>query len=297
MTGQTRGLIQRTFDRADVLRRPLLVLVAFLFAGSLLLEIGYGASRSDVIIMQGAIWYLEYPTNAIDKTGFFALRAGEVRVQWRPMAGKVPQGYVCAIPLWLIVAILLIPWRRKATRESLERAGRCVRCEYDLTGNRSGTCPECGTTIQPLMTIDDALASSPFVGSWGLFYIGVASILLAIYLIAFAVGATDARILPWMRDEPNPETKSLYVGLLVSMGGSFLMWLRRARLVLTEEAVQYRTIFGTHTIPWQEFRQVKYDRAQETLHIWANNRKYAIPIPLLSKGKKAVLARIFHQGL
>ncbi len=24
----------------------------------------------------------------------------------------------------------------------------CSRCGYDLTGNESGTCPECGTTIQ-----------------------------------------------------------------------------------------------------------------------------------------------------
>jgi hypothetical protein len=25
--------------------------------------------------------------------------------------------------------------------------GRCTRCGYDLTGNVSGTCPECGTPI------------------------------------------------------------------------------------------------------------------------------------------------------
>ncbi|RIK65234.1 MAG: hypothetical protein DCC65_12975 [Planctomycetota bacterium] len=27
---------------------------------------------------------------------------------------------------------------------------RCVHCGYDLTGNPSGACPECGTPIDPL---------------------------------------------------------------------------------------------------------------------------------------------------
>ncbi len=27
------------------------------------------------------------------------------------------------------------------------RPGRCSKCDYDLTGNESGICPECGTKI------------------------------------------------------------------------------------------------------------------------------------------------------
>jgi hypothetical protein len=34
----------------------------------------------------------------------------------------------------------ILYWRRS---RSWRIAGRCV-CGYDLTGNRSGTCPECG---------------------------------------------------------------------------------------------------------------------------------------------------------
>ncbi len=34
-------------------------------------------------------------------------------------------------------------WRRR-------RQGRCVPCGYDLTGNTSGTCPECGKPCGPL---------------------------------------------------------------------------------------------------------------------------------------------------
>ena len=36
-------------------------------------------------------------------------------------------------------------WSRvMANREVLERQGRCPSCAYDLTGNVSGVCPECG---------------------------------------------------------------------------------------------------------------------------------------------------------
>jgi len=44
-------------------------------------------------------------------------------------------------------------WQRRtgkwlARREALRSQGRCPSCAYDLSGNVSGTCPECGTAIQ-----------------------------------------------------------------------------------------------------------------------------------------------------
>jgi hypothetical protein len=38
--------------------------------------------------------------------------------------------------------------RRRRRREArLRRLGRCLQCEYDLTGNVSGICPECGVAV------------------------------------------------------------------------------------------------------------------------------------------------------
>lgn len=54
-------------------------------------------------------------------------------------------------PLWMLfvffaaypaVAFVRGPWRRYYRK----KRGRCVRCAYDLTGNVSGRCPECGYT-------------------------------------------------------------------------------------------------------------------------------------------------------
>ena len=52
------------------------------------------------------------------------------------------------VPLWVGFAIVAIPtaflWWRDRGRI---RPGHCQRCGYDLTGNVSGVCPECGTAI------------------------------------------------------------------------------------------------------------------------------------------------------
>jgi hypothetical protein len=60
-----------------------------------------------------------------------------------------------ALPLSVaVLACVVIVWlvRRAASRNirrALNRRGlpTCVSCGYDLTGNESGCCPECGTTV------------------------------------------------------------------------------------------------------------------------------------------------------
>jgi len=49
---------------------------------------------------------------------------------------------------WLIFIFALPPllwfWRFSRRRK---RSGCCTVCDYDLTGNTSGVCPECGTAV------------------------------------------------------------------------------------------------------------------------------------------------------
>jgi hypothetical protein len=68
-------------------------------------------------------------------------------------AGHRPRsyGYELIVPLLGIeVLSLIIPtlwiWRR-FKRSRIVRLGLCRKCQYDLTGNSSGVCPECGTAI------------------------------------------------------------------------------------------------------------------------------------------------------
>ena len=58
--------------------------------------------------------------------------------------------FIARLPLWLPFVLLLIPtiqlWRRARRKP---RPGFCRVCDYDLTGNTTARCPECGTSCQP----------------------------------------------------------------------------------------------------------------------------------------------------
>jgi hypothetical protein len=54
------------------------------------------------------------------------------------------------LPYWIVFlptaplsSVLII----RILRHVRKRSGICSRCSYSLTGNTSGTCPECGTSI------------------------------------------------------------------------------------------------------------------------------------------------------
>jgi len=52
-------------------------------------------------------------------------------------------GAIYTFPAFLVIlGRLLVGW-------SHQRAGHCPSCSYDLTGNTSGTCPECGFAVPP----------------------------------------------------------------------------------------------------------------------------------------------------
>jgi len=56
------------------------------------------------------------------------------------------------IPTWLICAIISgIYWIWKFSTRLPKKPGLCLYCSYDLTGNASGVCPECGSPM-PLDT-------------------------------------------------------------------------------------------------------------------------------------------------
>lgn len=62
-------------------------------------------------------------------------------------------GWTIGVPLWFVILFLLtypfIAFIRGPVRRYRRRQrGLCVRCGYNLTGNVSGICPECGTMMR-----------------------------------------------------------------------------------------------------------------------------------------------------
>lgn len=62
--------------------------------------------------------------------------------------GATPDIWGVTIPLWLPFLLVACPtviaWRHRSPAAE----GQCINCRYDLTGNRSGRCPECGRAIE-----------------------------------------------------------------------------------------------------------------------------------------------------
>jgi hypothetical protein len=53
---------------------------------------------------------------------------------------------------WSFVITSMLPTifaARRMRRKFGPQAGHCPTCSYDLTGNVSGICPECGTPVPP----------------------------------------------------------------------------------------------------------------------------------------------------
>ncbi|MCH8243527.1 MAG: hypothetical protein IH897_13095 [Planctomycetes bacterium] len=60
------------------------------------------------------------------------------------------------VPVWLLVVAVGFPTAILWWRDRRLKAGFCKVCKYDLTGNVSGTCPECGTAVGRASKTNDA---------------------------------------------------------------------------------------------------------------------------------------------
>ena len=52
------------------------------------------------------------------------------------------------VPFWLPLLAVAIPTYILFRRDRRHPPGHCQKCGYDLTGNESGTCPECGKEVE-----------------------------------------------------------------------------------------------------------------------------------------------------
>ena len=85
---------------------------------------------------------------AVPVSGFFVERSSGPGGWFWPFVDveNASRSIYVGLPFWLLIGIgsvfAAIAWR-------IDRlpAGFCKTCEYDLTGNTSGVCPECGERI------------------------------------------------------------------------------------------------------------------------------------------------------
>lgn len=76
----------------------------------------------------------------------FVIKPAAPRAGWRPDLHTAKHFWQLDVPLWLLLAAVALPtaflfWRDRPHYGPHQ----CQRCGYDLTGNTTGRCPECGT--------------------------------------------------------------------------------------------------------------------------------------------------------
>ena len=95
--------------------------------------------------------------------GYFAIAYG--RIEAGSWLGGLERGWTCKlyyserlvgahdpiafIPVWLLVVAAGFPTAILWWPDRRPEVGFCEVCKYDLTGNVSGRCPECGTSLTP----------------------------------------------------------------------------------------------------------------------------------------------------
>ncbi|MBN1344072.1 MAG: hypothetical protein JXQ73_15410 [Phycisphaerae bacterium] len=110
--------------------------------------------RGQEVSLWGGRFFVRGPVSApgelssirIDPPGLHVSGPHSAKIFW----GFVAQGrlhgreYLIVVPLYAPLAALLLPTAFLWYCDRRSPPGHCQRCGYDLTGNTSSVCPECG---------------------------------------------------------------------------------------------------------------------------------------------------------
>ena len=140
MRGISMTRRRRWMRRLGVVGVALSLASAMLFWLSLPYLLTYFTRYGGVIAQSGTVGITG---KSIHPYGFHAGRTTP-EVVWTPSWNSL----FIVIPLWMpFSAGLALAFSARYIARG--RSGlRCLHCDYDLTGNESGVCPECGTTIE-----------------------------------------------------------------------------------------------------------------------------------------------------
>ena len=119
--------------------------------------LGWSNGRTTISVSGGAVRYVEFV--GISRTGtrrwwsgFKSLETALFpRVGWKRAITGQGGTLHFLLPFWMpsafFATVLWSCYRPLYHLRRRRKMGLCVLCEYDLTGNVSGVCPECGTKI------------------------------------------------------------------------------------------------------------------------------------------------------
>ena len=125
-----------------------LVATTLIWCGTYFRNVGYVASSFVISAGEGGVALITDPKDVSWINRNYAKRAAAPQKQ-RPVLplGSRVNG-ASFIPFWVLIAVFSLPWISMQILAMLKKGrgdpSHCASCGYDLQGNLSGTCPECG---------------------------------------------------------------------------------------------------------------------------------------------------------
>jgi len=111
--------------------------------------------RVNLILKRGAVGFDAYRTSHPALTGwtFGAVHEDASWITWHRLERHTYQPGLGErvewdVPLWEPLLLVLIPTIVLWHQDRRSPPGHCRQCGYDLTGNESGRCPECGQPLE-----------------------------------------------------------------------------------------------------------------------------------------------------
>ncbi len=110
-------------------------------------HVGYVGTHWGISVAGGAVAVHHGPIPASFPTGGVVV-AAESSFVILPAIERTSLGSNhIIVPFWLLGFVGALPFAIAWWRHSPRSHGLCVSCLYDLTGNQSGRCPECGAEV------------------------------------------------------------------------------------------------------------------------------------------------------
>ncbi len=98
-------------------------------------------------------WYVGATPNPLwpPSPGWHVQRHAACSLSWLPRYHRFMDGDLFVrLPIWIPLALIAALTTRRWWRDwRYIPPGQCQKCGYNLTGNVSGRCPECGTPVKP----------------------------------------------------------------------------------------------------------------------------------------------------
>ncbi len=145
-----RGKSSRLVGRAFWGWATAVGLLLILWTGSLRWRLIYEGTQLLVVIKEGEVRYMytTSPYRARPSGWTIDSLRGRLVLTWPWWQSEDEYRYMGSVPLWIPIlalsALSFVPLLLGRKRRSLHA---CAECCYNLTGNTSGICPECGTPI------------------------------------------------------------------------------------------------------------------------------------------------------